>query len=520
METLRPNRLIDQIALLKCAESGMVRRVSTNSFEALIDPDDNVARILYLSATSGSFYRDLGDWIPMDPDDDLPFDLIDYESVRVDQLAVVEWDVAEKAGTTLSRVAIAMYVLDDDVDSSGPTNRWQTDPRMFDHIISHGPVDELSPVDVVLSPVDDVTATVAELRANPLARLMPGSRELFHSNLLAWYFDVMAPQAMPVFQSLAGLDETPNSAASIRRESANLDLVVLDDAGKGFVLENKVFSLPDTEQLDLYAAKIRKSKDLSGARPVLLSLADPLWPQNEYTAKGRKSDKKITWTRISYAQLAAWMRRSIPADATSYEWETVDHYCSLIESLDELADRVTEISDHTIPYAETLVADDDSFGNQIRRSLAKLEADAIAAYVRSRLAETTLRRSVRPGMSNSLPLVEAFYTKTGHKKTTAAGWQLQGGRLRLFANIPSLEGRTEAARQKRIHWGNSHLGLFDFDGIAATLGTDVASAGPVDGFNRFDPAFIYRSIPAANMTVGQLVSIAEAHQETLETSDW
>ncbi|WP_299575231.1 PD-(D/E)XK nuclease family protein [uncultured Williamsia sp.] len=503
--------LIDQIALPGWATSGIVKRVSTDSFEALIDADDKVARILYLSTTSGCFYRDLGDWIPMHPDDNLPFDLLDYESVRVDQLAVVEWDVAEKTGTTLSRVAIAMYVLDD--EAVGPTNRWQTDPRMFDVIISDGSAgDAPAP--------GPVTTAISDLRSNPLARLMPGSRELFHSNLLAWYFDVMAPEAMPVFQSLAGLDETPNHAASIQRESKNLDLVVLDDAGKGFVLENKVFSLPDTEQLHLYSAKIRKSKDLSGARPVLLSLADPGWPEGEYTAKGRKNDEKVTWTRVSYADLAKMMRSSIPGDSTSYEWLTVALYCSLIESLDELASSVTHISDDSIPYAGILVPDDDSFGNQIRRSLAKLQADAIAAYVRSRLAETKLRRSVRPGMSNSLPLVEAFYTKTGYKKTTAAGWQLQGGRLRLFANIPTLAGSTDAARQKRIDWGSAHPGLFEFNSIAATLGTSAASAGPVDGFNRFDPAFIYRSIPAANLTVGQLVSIAETHQTALETSEW
>lgn len=169
-------------------------------------------------------------------------------------------------------------------DSDRPVNRWQTDPRMFGHVISYGPVDEPSPV-------NDVTATITELRWNPLARLMPGSRELFHSNLLAWYFDVMAPHSMAVFQSLARLGKTPTHAASIRRESANLDLVVLDGTGKGFVLENKVFSLPDTGQLDLYSEKIRSSKDLSEARPLLLSLADPGWPGGEYTAKGRKSER-------------------------------------------------------------------------------------------------------------------------------------------------------------------------------------------------------------------------------------
>lgn len=49
----------------------------------------------------------------------------------------------------------------------------------------------------------DFAAAAARIEANPLGRIMYGQRELFHSNLLAWFFDVLPGPADAVFASLA-----------------------------------------------------------------------------------------------------------------------------------------------------------------------------------------------------------------------------------------------------------------------------------------------------------------------------
>ena len=41
---------------------------------------------------------------------------------------------------------------------------------------------------------DEFRANAARIEANPLGRLMYGQRELFHSNPIGWYFD-MLPEA-------------------------------------------------------------------------------------------------------------------------------------------------------------------------------------------------------------------------------------------------------------------------------------------------------------------------------------
>ncbi|GAB25350.1 hypothetical protein GOPIP_079_00390 [Gordonia polyisoprenivorans NBRC 16320 = JCM 10675] len=46
--------------------------------------------------------------------------------------------------------------------------------------------------------VSQLAEVAREIRADPLARIMYGSRELFHSNLLAWLCDEFPENVGPV----------------------------------------------------------------------------------------------------------------------------------------------------------------------------------------------------------------------------------------------------------------------------------------------------------------------------------
>lgn len=85
------------------------------------------------------------------------------------------------------------------------------------------------------------------------------------------------------------------AADAVYREWNHLDLVV-DLAGyRSVIIENKVFSLPDEDQLDGYTAVNIPAIGRDGANKVLLSLSDPGWPNGRYEG--------WTWL-LSYATLA------------------------------------------------------------------------------------------------------------------------------------------------------------------------------------------------------------------------
>jgi hypothetical protein len=84
-----------------------------------------------------------------------------------------------------------------------------------------------------------------KLDEEPLTHLMLGHLELFHSNLLAWFFRRIPNAADRVFGSLTteNLAQT-GSKRQVRREKNNLDLWFRWPGRNALVIENKVFSWP------------------------------------------------------------------------------------------------------------------------------------------------------------------------------------------------------------------------------------------------------------------------------------
>jgi len=89
--------------------------------------------------------------------------------------------------------------------------------------------------------VSSVLAAIAHgLDADPVFALSLGSRELFHSNLLAWFIR----HHRPVAEALGLRGEV-----TVLREKDHTDLLIRHGQDPVMVIENKVFALPDTSQL-------------------------------------------------------------------------------------------------------------------------------------------------------------------------------------------------------------------------------------------------------------------------------
>jgi hypothetical protein len=97
----------------------------------------------------------------------------------------------------------------------------------------------------------------ARLDSNVVFAMSQGSKELFHTNLLGWYlhrFPDLRTALLDAWQ-VPALPGDPDHQARVRREWRNLDLVVHEPGRSALVIENKVFALPDTVQLDRYTAQ-------------------------------------------------------------------------------------------------------------------------------------------------------------------------------------------------------------------------------------------------------------------------
>lgn len=335
--------------------------------------------------------------------------------------------------------------------------------------------------------VSQLAEVAREIRADPLARIMYGSRELFHSNLLAWLCDEFPEKIGPVLDQLIEEEEAaPRHLESMRvqREWRHLDLVLSWTNRPPLVIENKVFSLPRQDQLDNYAQKIREVKALGPeTRAILLSLGDPGWRQ--YTSAG---EPDINWHFVSYGDLAGRLAEQLPSD-WSYELETARRYIQLAQRLQKLADllRIDDESEPAFISGWAAEADD----KQLMTAVSKLRALNVSNYIEKKVPSSRNSHSASAGLTNATPIVEFMYPMSSGDVDVQVGWQVQGQQFRLFAVLPHLEGRTEENRAARNKWGTENRQYFNFENFGEIVGSSVSDAIPADDkFNRYDPDFI------------------------------
>ena len=159
-----------------------------------------------------------------------------------------------------------------------------------------------------------------ELYQNPMFRISLGSKELFHSNFLAFLWDCDKQAFLNMINDLLPKDNKINvsellgkEGLTIYREKENLDLCICHTENNkdciDIIIENKVKSIPYIEQLDEYrqtAAK-HQDKDSTGTAVtyILLTLATE-FPNKEAIDSDRK------WNIITYDQLVKALQQYYP----------------------------------------------------------------------------------------------------------------------------------------------------------------------------------------------------------------
>lgn len=353
--------------------------------------------------------------------------------------------------------------------------------------------------------VDDLDKALSHLESDPLAALMYGQRELFHSNLLSWFYNALPQYADEVFKPMS---RTSNSTKrEVWRERNSVDLWFNWPSGESLAIENKVFSLPDREQLDRYSGIVQHHRPGSGM--VLLSLSDPGWPPPSSDAQ---SD---SWTFKSHASLAEDIARAIAKHDHSYEAETMRRYAEMTTALDRVV-QACMVNDLLDPVALPTGIRERIPSAQLLAAVGKMRAQHVAALVAA-AARTVADVDVtaRGEFSHGQPAITfAFEHPTiAVVPPIRIGYQLQSGQFRLMAILPHLAGKTAESRDARFHWARTNPDVFDLSTIRDVIeaqGPEMPRSRPGESLQlgRFDPDFVYRYLAAPELVVQQLIDTA------------
>jgi hypothetical protein len=339
------------------------------------------------------------------------------------------------------------------------------------------------------------------LSIEPMFHLSLHSKELFHSNFLAWLCETHSDEMSEVFEAWVPV-RAGTVPARVQREADHLDLAIELPGLAPFVVENKVFAPPDETQLDRYAAG-----QLGGfiePTALLLSLSPPSWNGDTY-----QSPTGQVWRYVSYAQLANGLNL-VATEVDGFDGDLILHYCSFVNALAQLADATGRVR------LDEPIAVDEFTGASLRSirlydGISKLRARAAIAAARVHLDPALAERIRWEALfSNSRPLNAAFLDR---RDGDWLGWQYQGDQWRVVVITDRYKGRTDKLRAARhAYVADRYARWFDFEPINALTGRAIDVVPPTEAreqFNGYNPDFVYRYRKVPSLKLGELITLSD-----------
>lgn len=160
---------------------------------------------------------------------------------------------------------------------------------------------------------------IKELKGSPIFNLSLSSKELFHSNFIAWICENYPLEFGSLIINKFELNVQNKNIISTKRELKSLDLII-EFKNKKVIIENKVKSAPNREQLINY-----KSKNNSENVFILLTLIEPNFNVEE-----------IGWELFSYKDLSELLEKLINTISIEYHKLIISDYSNFIRILYDL----------------------------------------------------------------------------------------------------------------------------------------------------------------------------------------
>lgn len=200
--------------------------------------------------------------------------------------------------------------------------------------------------------MNNMVEMIEKLNKSTLFRLSLGSKELFHSNFLAWLAENSLAFNQAIFEFLDPR-ECCIKPTTINREKEHIDLWLEYEIQENqntqkvkVFIENKVKSIPYKSQLDAYAEKqeSKKEKDVENYY-ILLSLYRPSFIDHNDTYESQLGNgESVTWHYLSYATLEQLLMENVVEYFIigTYEAFILKDYIEFIHELNHMGDYIRD----------------------------------------------------------------------------------------------------------------------------------------------------------------------------------
>ncbi len=160
---------------------------------------------------------------------------------------------------------------------------------------------------------------INRLKSSPAYSMSLGSKELFHSNF--WAYLIKTEEFRGLINAFFEDFDLAKYSGDLR-EDKHRDLTIRDIEGKEYVIENKIKSYPDKNQLIKYSAIGNFQKGaITGIKEPPFSLDN--------------------WNFVSYSRIASKLRE-INKGTSSYLNYLVNDYCDILDSINALMNMALE----------------------------------------------------------------------------------------------------------------------------------------------------------------------------------
>lgn len=285
------------------------------------------------------------------------------------------------------------------------------------------------------------------IKASPLFQLSLGSKELFHSNFIAWLagkYPLLVGQLFaPYLQTKTG-DLT---ITRIEREVKNIDVHLYFANGQELILENKVKSIPYIEQLEEYSEGHTPNQNF-----LLLTLTRP-----EFTKTRTIPVLDTFWHTMSYHDLANGLQSLVTNIEDQYNKFIVNDYIFFITFISNMLDDVdvSEADYFTFYKPET----DSTLATlkQIRMAdvYLKIKYQSLGSLVHQQLIKDLPNTQIHFGTFPKEPKKDTLYISYGMQRAqgiTQICYEIEDG---LYASIQLQERRYSKLLQGYAGYGKA-----------------------------------------------------------------
>lgn len=278
-----------------------------------------------------------------------------------------------------------------------------------------------------------VTEVVSNLQLSPLFQLSLGSKELFHSNFLAWCCETWRKEMGEVWSELLckpsmSIKCDVGKFKAVRREYKNHDLEIDFEDETTLLIELKVKSVPTQKQLEEYSSGVN-------SKETLYSLVSLTCPQFFDSEKILNISENVKWCWIDLSCVAYKIKDKIQTE-NCYHRELLSDYAFFVSQLSELMNHI-DIS----PEMDQHFYLSDESDRKLREArlhdlVYKYRYDQLGAklYDAFHANATSIENaiSVKAEMSNGSGLVTIAFSLSN---TVDIGIQLQGRQFRQFIAV-------------------------------------------------------------------------------------